>query len=447
MGSGGCAGSPLLRRIGGERVLLHSLGRDELMAQHELQQENYAALRAKKLALDLTRGKPCSRAARPVQRSAEPARRRRLSRRRRHRHPQLRRPARAARVARDLRRAARHPGANLIAGNNSSLEMMHDIVTFSMLHGGVDSPRPWSQEPVRQVPAARRPATTGTSRSPRRCGIEMITDPDARRRPRRRPHRGARRRRSRDQGHVGGAGVLQSDRCDLLMGGGAPAGSDAHGGTAISGCSGTTPTACTRSPTTSYARSTCWVWRRRRATRTGRTCSRRPARSRSPEPESASSAGRWATSRGICSTRARRPIGPDKVNQLRHLRFLGDADGVRLHMQRHQQLLAPKFALALHILEDRLGRLQDRVVDRAEGRLLHQPRRAARYGPTHHRAGQGRRYRGHRGRRDVPVPKRPRGQEHSARADVPVDAGPVASGRRTGHLRAAGGHRVAAAAG
>jgi len=51
----------------------------------------------------------------------------------------------------------------------------------------------------------------------------------------------------------------------------------------------------------------------------------------------------------------KKTIGPDKVNQLRHLRFLGDADGVRLHMQRHQQLLAPKFALALHLLEDRLG--------------------------------------------------------------------------------------------
>ena len=41
----------------------------------------------------------------------------------------------------------------------------------------------------------------------------------------------------------------------------------------------------------------------------------------------------------------KKSIGPDKVNQLRHLRFFGDADGVRLQMQRHQQLLAPKFAL------------------------------------------------------------------------------------------------------
>ena len=33
----------------------------------------------------------------------------------------------------------------------------------------------------------------------------------------------------------------------------------------------------------------------------------------------------------------KKSIGPDKVNQLRHLRFFGDADGVRLQMQRHQR--------------------------------------------------------------------------------------------------------------
>jgi hypothetical protein len=35
-----------------------SLGRDELQAQHEQQRGNYADLQAKKLSLDLTRGKP-----------------------------------------------------------------------------------------------------------------------------------------------------------------------------------------------------------------------------------------------------------------------------------------------------------------------------------------------------------------------------------------------------
>jgi DNA-binding transcriptional MocR family regulator len=51
----------------------------------------------------------------------------------------------------------------------------------------------------------------------------------------------------------------------------------------------------------------------------------------------------------------KKSIGPDKINQLRHLRFFGDADGVRLHMLRHQQILAPKFALTQEILESRLG--------------------------------------------------------------------------------------------
>src|SRR6185312_14015846 len=32
---------------------------------------------------------------------------------------------------------------NLIAGNNASLEYMHDVVVYSLLHCGADSPRPW----------------------------------------------------------------------------------------------------------------------------------------------------------------------------------------------------------------------------------------------------------------------------------------------------------------
>lgn len=48
-------------------------------------------------------------------------------------------------------------------------------------------------------------------------------------------------------------------------------------------------------------------------------------------------------------------IGPDKLNQLRHLDFFGDADGVRAHMARHRALIAPKFQLVLDTLEARLG--------------------------------------------------------------------------------------------
>jgi DNA-binding transcriptional MocR family regulator len=47
-------------------------------------------------------------------------------------------------------------------------------------------------------------------------------------------------------------------------------------------------------------------------------------------------------------------IGPDKINQLRHLRFFGDAEGVRQHMRRHREIIAQRFGLALDILERRL---------------------------------------------------------------------------------------------
>jgi DNA-binding transcriptional MocR family regulator len=50
-------------------------------------------------------------------------------------------------------------------------------------------------------------------------------------------------------------------------------------------------------------------------------------------------------------------IGPDKVNQLRHVRHLRDAEGVRALMQQHRALLAPKFAATERILQERLGDL------------------------------------------------------------------------------------------
>jgi DNA-binding transcriptional MocR family regulator len=37
-------------------------------------------------------------------------------------------------------------------------------------------------------------------------------------------------------------------------------------------------------------------------------------------------------------------IGPDKVNQLRHVEFFGSAAGVVAHMRKHREILAPKFA-------------------------------------------------------------------------------------------------------
>ena len=40
-------------------------------------------------------------------------------------------------------------------------------------------------------------------------------------------------------------------------------------------------------------------------------------------------------------------IGPDKTNQLRHMRFFKDMAGLSAHMQKHAAILKPKFA-AVH---------------------------------------------------------------------------------------------------
>lgn len=50
-------------------------------------------------------------------------------------------------------------------------------------------------------------------------------------------------------------------------------------------------------------------------------------------------------------------IGPDKINQLRHLRFFKDRAGVEAHMRRHKAILAPKFAAVQEILQGELGEL------------------------------------------------------------------------------------------
>ena len=50
-------------------------------------------------------------------------------------------------------------------------------------------------------------------------------------------------------------------------------------------------------------------------------------------------------------------IGPDKVNQLRHMRLLPDMDAVRAHMDRHTELLRPKFDSVRRRLEEGLGNL------------------------------------------------------------------------------------------
>ncbi|MBC3191622.1 aminotransferase class I/II-fold pyridoxal phosphate-dependent enzyme [Pseudonocardia sp. C8] len=49
---------------------------------------------------------------------------------------------------------------------------------------------------------------------------------------------------------------------------------------------------------------------------------------------------------------SKKTIGPDKVNHLRHARFLKDAAGLRAHMAAHRELIAPKFAAVERLLTE-----------------------------------------------------------------------------------------------
>ncbi len=51
----------------------------------------------------------------------------------------------------------------------------------------------------------------------------------------------------------------------------------------------------------------------------------------------------------------RRTIGPDKINELRHARFLPDAASVKALMLAHRAIIGPKFELVLSILDKHLS--------------------------------------------------------------------------------------------
>src|SRR5579875_3292229 len=116
-------------------VSFHSLGREELAAQHARHQQEYAELQAMKLSLDLTRGKPppeqldLSNALLSLRgdscRDGEGSDTRNYGGL--HGLPELRA------IFGELLGI---PVPNLIAGNNASLELMHDTIAFSMLYGG-----------------------------------------------------------------------------------------------------------------------------------------------------------------------------------------------------------------------------------------------------------------------------------------------------------------------
>ncbi|HET9876502.1 MAG TPA: aminotransferase class I/II-fold pyridoxal phosphate-dependent enzyme [Mycobacterium sp.] len=331
---------------------LQTLDPLRLTAQHERYQRDYAELQARKLALDLTRGKPApeqldlSNALLSLPgvddyRDDDGTDTRNYGGL--HGLPELRA------IFGELLGIA---VPNLIAGNNASLEFMHDVVVYSMLHGGVDSPRPWGQEPAVKflcpVPGYDRHfAITET------MGIEMISVP------------------MREDGP-------DVDLIEELV----------AADPAIKGMWAVpvfaNPTGVTYSWETvrrlvqmrtaasdfrlfwdnAYAVHTLTMDFPRQVDVLGLAAAagnpNRPYVFASTSKITFAGAGVsfFGGSLGniawYLQYAGKKSIGPDKLNQLRHLRFFGDADGVRLQMRRHQQILAPRFALVAEILEQRL---------------------------------------------------------------------------------------------
>ena len=334
-------------------VAFDSLSPEELTALHARHQQEYAELQAKKLSLDLTRGKPSAAqldlSNRLLSLPGDDYRDEEGTDTRNygglHGLPGLRA------IFGELLGI---PVQNLIAGNNSSLELMHDLVTFSILHGGVDSPRPWMKEQdgvkfLCPVPGYDRHfAITET------MGIEMIPVP------------------------------MLEDGPDVDLIEELVAVDPAIKGMWTVPVFGN-PTGITYSWETvrrlvqmrtaapdfrlfwdnAYAVHTLTLDFIRQVDVLGLA-----AKAGNPHrPYVFASTSKITFAGGGVSFlggslgniawylqyAAKKSIGPDKVNQLRHLQFFRDADGVRLHMLRHQQILAPKFAATLEILDRRLS--------------------------------------------------------------------------------------------
>jgi DNA-binding transcriptional MocR family regulator len=63
----------------------------------------------------------------------------------------------------------------------------------------------------------------------------------------------------------------------------------------------------------------------------------------------------------------RQTIGSDKLNQLRHVRFLKNEAGIRHLMDRHRALIAPKFQKVLDIFNEKLANVPDVTWTRPKG--------------------------------------------------------------------------------
>jgi DNA-binding transcriptional MocR family regulator len=245
--------------------------------------------------------------------------------------------------------------AQVVAGGNSSLTMMYQVVTWLLSHGGPDSPRPWSKEDtvkfVCPVPGYDRHFTMLAE-----LGIEMVTVPmhdDG-------PDVPAVRALVADDPQVKGLWLV-------------PTYANPTGAVCSTEVAADLMAMPTAAPDFRILWDNAYVVHHLTDVET-KSADALGLASASGHPNRpvlfASTSKITFAGAGVAALAASAEnkewylkrlsyaaIGPDKVNQLRHVEFFGDADGVRAHMRKHRDLIAPKFAAVQSALGDRLDGL------------------------------------------------------------------------------------------
>ncbi len=336
------------------RPPLRSLSADELATFLAAQQEAYTALQARGLRLDLTRGKPAS-----DQLDLSDA--------------LLGLPTSTTdRSGTDVRNYGGLEGlpelreifaellevepAQLLAGGNSSLTMMHQALTFLLLWGGPGSERAWKDEPVVKfvcpVPGYDRHFSMLAD-----LGIEMLSVP-----------------MHEDGPDVEAVAALVADDPAVKGMWVVPTYANPTGSVVSPEVAQALMSMPTAAPDfrvfwdNAYALHHLGDEEARSADALGLAAAAghpdRPVMFASTSKITWAGAGVafMATSEANKAWFLRHlsmaSIGPDKVNQLRHVQLFGDAEGVRAHMRRHRALIAPKFAAVDAALTDGLEGLE-----------------------------------------------------------------------------------------
>ena len=344
-------------------MLLSDVSRDELTALHEEQVKAYEALLAKGLKLDLTRGKPS-----PAQLDLS--------------NELLTLPGEGNYMdstGTDCRNYGGLQGLpairtifapllnvpvdRLVAGDNSSLSIMHDTLVYALLKGTVDSVEPWSKTPIKFICPV-----PGYDRHFALCeqyGIEMIPVPLSQQGP---DLDQVRQLVAEDPSIKGmwivpmysnpnGAIYTAEVTRELLE---MPAAGDfrifwdnAYAVHHLTDVEAPALDVLTMATEAGHPNRVLLFASTSKITFAGAGIS-----------FFASSASNvdW-----YLKNLSKRTIGPDKINHLRHALYLKGADGVAALMRGHREILAPKFEQVTNILSKRLGEYQGATWTDPEG--------------------------------------------------------------------------------